>query len=139
MPIGRRKVEVLYPHCAGLDVHKDSVVACARLQEGAVTQQEVETFGTTTTALIALADWLKERKVTHVAMEATGIYWRPVWHVLEEDYTLVLAKLGRSEARCWHFGQSVSPLRPPNRACDFHRTRLSMTTGTTVFRTMPTP
>jgi transposase len=84
-------VEVLYPQCAGLDVHKDSVVACARLQEGAVVQQEVATFGTTTTALIALADWLKERKVTHVAMEATGIYWRPVWHVLEEDYTLVLA------------------------------------------------
>lgn len=84
-------MEVLYPHCAGLDVHKDSVVACARLQEGAVVQQEVETFGTTTTALIALAHWLKERKVTHVAMEATGIYWRPIWHVLEEDYTLVLA------------------------------------------------
>jgi len=84
-------VEVLYPHCAGLDVHKDSVVACARLQEGAVVQQEVETFGTTTTALIALADWLKERKVTHVAMEATGIYWRAPWHVLEEDFNLVLA------------------------------------------------
>ena len=85
-------MEVLYPQCAGLDVHKDSVVACARLQEGAVVQQEVETFGTTTTALIALADWLKERKVTHVAMEATGIYWRCVWHVLEEDFELVLAK-----------------------------------------------
>lgn len=84
-------MEVLYPHCAGLDVHKDSVVACARLQEGAVVQQEVETFGTTTTALIALADWLKERKVTHVAMEATGIYWRAPWHVLEEDFNLVLA------------------------------------------------
>jgi len=84
-------MEVLYPQCAGLDVHKDSVVACARLQEGAVVQQEVETFGTTTTALIALADWLKERKVTHVAMEATGIYWRSPWHVLEEDFTLVLA------------------------------------------------
>jgi transposase len=84
-------MEVLYPHCAGLDVHKDSVVACARLQEGAVTQQEVETFGTTTTALIALADWLKERKVTHVAMEATGIYWRAPWHVLEADFNLVLA------------------------------------------------
>lgn len=84
-------MEVLYPRCAGLDVHKDSVVACARLQEGAVVRHEVETFGTTTKALLALADWLAERKVTHVAMEATGIYWRPPWHVLEEAFTLVLA------------------------------------------------
>ena len=84
-------MEVLYPHCAGLDVHKDSVVACARLQEGAVVHQEVETFGTTTKALVALADWLRERKVTDVAMEATGIYWKPIWHVLEEDFKLVLA------------------------------------------------
>lgn len=84
-------MEVLYPRCAGLDVHKDSIVVCARLQEGAVVQHEVETFGTTTKALITLADWLKERKITHVAMEATGIYWRAPWHVLEEDFQLVLA------------------------------------------------
>lgn len=84
-------MEVLYPRCAGLDVHKDSVVACVRLQEGAVVRHEVETFGTTTKALLALADWLAERKVTHVAMEATGIYWKPPWHVLEEAFTLVLA------------------------------------------------
>ena len=84
-------VEVLYPHCAGLDVHKDSVVACVRLQEGAVARHEIETFGTTTKALLALADWLAERKVSHVAMEATGVYWRPPWHVLEGSFTLVLA------------------------------------------------
>ena len=84
-------MEVLHSHCAGLDVHKDSVVACARLQEGAAVSQEVETFGTTTKALLALAAWLAERKVSHVAMEATGVYWRPVWHMLEESFTLVLA------------------------------------------------
>lgn len=84
-------MEVLYPRCAGLDVHKDSVVACARVHEGAVVRHEVASFGTTTTALLGLADWLAEREVTHVAMEATGIYWKPPWHVLEEAFTLVLA------------------------------------------------
>lgn len=84
-------VEVLYPRCAGLDVHKDSIVACARLQEGAAAQHEVETFGTTTRALLALADWLAARQVSHVAMEATGVYWRPPWHILEGSFSLVLA------------------------------------------------
>jgi transposase len=83
-------MEVLYPRCAGLDVHKDSVVACARC----VTEpqhREVRTFGTTTRDLIALADWLESRGCTHVAMEATGIYWKPVWHLLEDRFELVLA------------------------------------------------
>lgn len=83
-------MEVLHPRCAGLDVHKDSVVACARC----VTEpqhREVRTFGTTTKDLFALADWLESRGCTHVAMEATGIYWKPVWHVLEGRFELVLA------------------------------------------------
>ena len=85
-------MEVLYPRCAALDVHKDSVVACARIHESSTVSRECATFATTTTALLALADWLRERRVTHVAMEATGIYWRPVWHVLEDDaFELVLA------------------------------------------------
>jgi len=67
-------MEVLHPRCAGLDVHKDSVVACVRIAcEGSVTQ-EVRTFGTTTMALEALADWLRAEGCTHAAMEATGIY-----------------------------------------------------------------
>ena len=84
-------MEVLYPRCAGLDVHKDSVVACTRIQEGSRARHSVETFGTTTTALLALSDWLGEQGVTHFAMEATGVYWKPVWHVLEESFDLVLA------------------------------------------------
>lgn len=84
-------VEVLYRHCAGLDVHKDSVVACVRSQDGAVARHAVRTFGTTTKALLALAEWLSEQEVSHVAMEATGVYWRPPWHVLEGTFTLVLA------------------------------------------------
>ena len=84
-------MEVLHSRCAGLDVHRDSVVACARIvADGAVTP-EVCTFGATTKELMALSEWLTEHGVTHVAMEATGVYWRPVWHVLEGSFELVLA------------------------------------------------
>jgi transposase len=84
-------MEVLHPRCAGLDVHKDTVVACARIATGTEVKQEVATFGTTTTDLLRLSDWLEEQGATHVAMEATGVYWKPVWHVLEESFELVLA------------------------------------------------
>jgi transposase len=83
-------MEVLYPRCAGLDVHRDTVVACARIADGGVTQH-VETFGTTTSELERLARWLAEHGVTHVAMEATGVYWKPVWAVLAAEVELVLA------------------------------------------------
>ncbi|HXH83230.1 MAG TPA: IS110 family transposase [Candidatus Tectomicrobia bacterium] len=84
-------MEVLHPRCAGLDVHRDTVVACARIAAGDVVQREVETFGTTTEQLFQLSEWLSARGVTHVAMEATGVYWRPVWHVLQQGFTLILA------------------------------------------------
>jgi transposase len=84
-------MEVLHPRCAGLDVHKDSVVACIRIQQGPQAVHEVATFGTTTKMLLKLSDWLAEREVTHVAMEATGVYWKPVWHVLDGTFELVLA------------------------------------------------
>ena len=84
-------MEVLHVRCAGLDVHKDSVVACARLATGGTVEQRVETFETTTKGLLALSDWLSQREVTHVAMEATGVYWKPVWHILEGSFELVLA------------------------------------------------
>lgn len=84
-------MEVLHPRCAGLDVHKDTVVACARLVTDGKLSQEVRTFGTTTSQLCALADWLQECGCTHAAMESTGVYWKPVWHVLEGSIELVLA------------------------------------------------
>jgi len=84
-------MKVLHARCAGLDVHKDTVVACVRIQEGSTASHIVESFGTTTKALLALGDWLGEHEVTHVAMEATGVYWKPVWHVLEPSVELVLA------------------------------------------------
>jgi transposase len=84
-------METLHERCSGLDVHKDTVVACVRIVNGRTAQREVRTFSTTTSGLLQLHDWLQESGVTHVAMEATGIYWKPVWHLLESSFKLVLA------------------------------------------------
>ena len=84
-------MEVLYPKCAGLDVHKDTVVACVRLASGSSVRRESRTFSTRTSDLLRLSDWLGEFEVTHVGMEATGVYWKPVWHILEGSFELVLA------------------------------------------------
>jgi len=84
-------VEVLYARCAGLDVHKEQVTACRRVAVDGKVSQEVRSFPTVTNGLLALAEWLGEAKCTHVAMEATGVYWKPVWHVLEGSFELVLA------------------------------------------------
>lgn len=84
-------MQVLYPRCAGLDVHQATVVACIRIAESAQASHEVRTFETTTKGLLALSDWLREGGCTHVAMESTGVYWKPVWHVLEGEFELVLA------------------------------------------------
>jgi transposase len=83
-------MEVLHPRGAGLDVHKDTVVACIRCVS-TPKAHEVRTFGTTTRALLALADWLGSHGCTHVAMEAAGVYWKPVWHLLEGDFERALA------------------------------------------------
>ena len=79
-------METLHPHCCGLDVHKQTVVAC-RLADG---EKSTRTFKTSTAALRELVDWLKEEGCTHVAMESTGSYWKPVYNLLEDHFTLVL-------------------------------------------------
>jgi transposase len=84
-------MEVLYPRCAGLDVHQQTVVACVRLASGPAVHTEVRTFGTTTAELLALAEWLATHGCTHAAMESTGVYWKPIWHVLEGQVDLILA------------------------------------------------
>lgn len=84
-------MKVLHAKCAGLDVHKELVVACVRLQSGAKVRCEQGRFDTTTKGLLTLLAWLTELECTHVAMEATGVYWKPVWHVLEGHVELVLA------------------------------------------------
>ena len=83
-------MQVLYPRCAGLDVHKDMVMARVRCVSEPE-HDEVRSFDTTTSALLELSDWLAEYGVTHVAMEATGVYWKPIWHLLEERFELILA------------------------------------------------
>ena len=83
-------MEVLYPRCAGLDVHSELVVACARIAEGRQIRRESAEFGTSTRELLRLQEWLQSHGVTHVAMEATGVYWKPVWHILEGSFELVL-------------------------------------------------
>src|SRR5208282_3915915 len=85
-------MEVLYRRCAGLDVHKESVVACVRIASADEVVTEVQTFNTTTASLVSLSEWLASNGCTHVAMEATGVYWKPVWHILSDSaFTLVLA------------------------------------------------
>jgi hypothetical protein len=84
-------MEVLYARCAGLDVHSTTVVACVRLATGRTVVYHERTFPTTTRGLLELADWLRLHGCTHAAMEATGVYWKPVWHVLDGTVALTLA------------------------------------------------
>ncbi len=84
-------MDVIHSCCAGLDVHKESVSVCVRrLGTGGKVDSEVRTFGTMTADLLAMGDWLAEHGVTHVAMESTGVYWKPIWNLLEDRFTLLL-------------------------------------------------
>lgn len=84
-------MDVTYTHCAGLDVHKKSVVACC-ITPGAKgeKQLEIRTFTTMTADLLALSDWLATKSVTHVAMESTGEFWKPVYNILEGNFELLV-------------------------------------------------
>ncbi len=84
-------MEILFPHCAGLDLHKKTVVAC-RLVSAAEgpTRPEFRTFRTTTQGVLQLGEWLAAVGVTHVAMESTGVYWKPVYNLLEGRFVLLL-------------------------------------------------
>jgi transposase len=84
-------MEVLYRRCCGLDVHKSSITACALLREKGRVQTERRRFTTMTHDLQDLATWLRQLGVTHVAIESTGVYWKPVWNVLEGQFTIILA------------------------------------------------
>lgn len=90
-------MEAVLECCVGLDVHQETVVACVifgPLEHRP--KKEIKTFGTTTPELLTLADWLEERKCSHVAMESTGIYWKPVWNILETgSFQLILANAQR--------------------------------------------
>jgi hypothetical protein len=89
-------MERVIERAGGVDVHKKTVAACVRIP-GARGEREhrVRTFGTTTAELLTLRDWLQAHGVTHVAMESTGGYWRPIYSVLEDAFTCVLANAGQ--------------------------------------------
>jgi transposase len=92
-------MDVVYERCCGLDVHKTSVVACLLLSRSAGEPvRTVRTFGTMTGDLLALADWLAEAGCTHVAMESTGVYWKPLWNLLEDGFELLLVNPRHSKA-----------------------------------------
>jgi transposase len=98
-PEGVFLMQVVYQRCCGLDVHKKTVVACTliTLASGAV-QKHIRTFSTMTADLLALADWLKAFQVTHVAMESTGVFWKPVFNLLEEDFAVILVNAQHMKA-----------------------------------------
>ncbi|HET9492159.1 MAG TPA: IS110 family transposase [Methylomirabilota bacterium] len=84
-------MDVLYERCCGLDLHKRSVTACVLMPgAGGRATKEVRSFATMTDGLLALGDWLAAAGVTHVAMESTGVYWKPIWNLFEERFTLLL-------------------------------------------------
>ena len=85
-------MEVILGCCAGLDIHKDSVEACVRrTSAGGKVEHEVRHWGTTTRELVAMSDWLSSLRVTQVAMESTGVYWKPIFNILEERFEILLA------------------------------------------------
>lgn len=80
-------MEALHAHCAGLDVHKDSVVACVLHTEG---RSCIQSFGTSSREILRLGDWLAQQGVRAVAMESTGVFWKPIWNLLEDRFELML-------------------------------------------------
>lgn len=83
-------MEQLHDRCCGIDVHQAELTACVRIAEGKQFSEYVQAFGTTTPDLMALRDWLAAHAVTHVAMEATGVYWKCVYYALEDDFEVML-------------------------------------------------
>lgn len=92
-------MRVVYERCCGLHVHKKTVVACLliTLETGEV-QRHIRTFSTMTVGLLALSDWLESMSVTVIALESTGIYWRPVFNLLEEGRTIILVNAQHMKA-----------------------------------------
>ena len=85
-------MDIMHERCAGLDVHKAMIVACVRVMGGGTVSRECKTFDTTTAGLLALLAWLTDSGCSHVAMEATGVYWKPVWNILSDGkFELIVA------------------------------------------------
>lgn len=92
-------MKVLYPRCCGLDVHKEFVVACLLIcQEDGRAQKQIRRFSTMTAELLQLSDWLKTQGCTHIAMESTGVYWRPVFALLEGAFEVLVVNAQHMKA-----------------------------------------
>ena len=83
-------MEEVYERCCGLDVHRDSIAACVMIGHGAQKRKEIKTFATFTQDIEELAKWLKSLEIRHVAVESTGIYWKPIFNVFEGDFDVIL-------------------------------------------------
>ena len=84
-------MDVLHPRCCGLDVHKNSISACILVEAAGRVQKYQRRFGAMTQDLQELANWLRQFEVTQLAMESSGVYWKPVWNILEGQFTVLLA------------------------------------------------
>ncbi len=92
-------MEVLYPRCCGIDVHKRFLVACLSVvQANGQRHKELRQFSTMTEEILALKDWLKASGCTHLALESTGVYWKPVFHLLEGEFEIVLVNAQHMKA-----------------------------------------
>ena len=103
-------MEVMHVNCAGLDIHKNTVVAAIRIHNNGKPTREVRTFSTMTKDLLSLQDWLNTHFITNVAMQATGVYWKPVWHILESSFELLLANPAHIEKS--RFGRRIVQSEP---------------------------
>ena len=83
-------MQLLYQRCCGIDIHKKMIVACLLITTAQGVHKEIQTFSTMLQDLYRLRDWLKEKQCQAVAMESTGVYWKPIWNVLEEEMELLL-------------------------------------------------
>lgn len=89
-------METLYKRCVGMDVHSETIVACVLMGESDTDMvKEVETFPALTKDLFRLLKWLGEKEVTHIAMESTGVYWKPIYNILEDFFDITLANAQR--------------------------------------------
>jgi len=91
-------MEVVYPRCSGLDVHKRFVVACLSIVEKGQRHKELRQFTTMTNEILMLKEWLKASGCTHIAMESTGVYWKPIYHLLEDSFEIVLVNAQHMKA-----------------------------------------
>ena len=143
-------MDILYETVAGLDVHQKTVVACVRKRQlQGKLSEEVQTFGTMTGDLLRLSDWLLKEGVTHVAMESTGVLWKPIWNILEGQFQLLLVnpiELKRVPGRktdvsdsqwiahllhCGLLRSSFVPSRPQRELRDLTRQRTQLTREST--------